>query len=107
MADGFSVDLGALREARDGINGTLAQASQQQVSDIPFKQSAAGHQRLAGVMSGFLSRWQHGIDNLAADGREIANRLNVTTNTYQATDEGLHHHITSILHGYGPDPGTR
>lgn len=36
MAGGFRVDLGALDQAADGVNGTIDMVSQQPVGDIPF-----------------------------------------------------------------------
>src|ERR1700691_3294477 len=66
MAGGFRVDLLALDQAADGVNGTIEMVSQRQVSDIPFEQSVVGNDQLAASMSDFLSRWQRGVSNLAA-----------------------------------------
>jgi hypothetical protein len=105
VAGGFRVDLGALRQAADGVNGTLDQVSQRKVTDIPCAGPAMGNDRLASAVSDFCDHWQRGVDNLAMDGREIANRLTVSMNAYRAVDQRLHGHITGILQGTGPDPG--
>ncbi len=83
MAGGFRVDLLALDQAANGVNGTIEMVSQRQVSDIPFEQSFVGNDQMAASMSDFLSRWQRGVSNLASDGRQIANRLAESAETQQ------------------------
>lgn len=110
MADGFHVDLGALEEAASGVNGTLDEASQRRVSDIPHSSSAAGNSDLAGSVSNFLDRWQRGVDNLVSDGREIATRLKENADVYRAVEQHTCDQIKLIhgqLTGNGPDPGVR
>lgn len=108
MADGYQVDLGALGQAAAGVSGTLNDAAQRQVNDIPHDQSAIGHPALAGMLSDFLSRWQRGVDNLVTDGREIASRLTTCADNYRAVELHNHGQITLVngeLTGKGADPG--
>ena len=106
MTGGFRVDLGALRQAADGVNGTLDEVRKRKVTDIPCDGLAMGNDRLASAVSDFCDHWQRGVDNLATDGREIANRLTASMNAYRAVDHRLHGYITGIiLQGTGPDPG--
>jgi hypothetical protein len=108
MSTGFSVDLAALEQAAEGVNGTLDQLTQQSVSDIPYDPSAIGHERLAGTVTDFCDRWQRGVSNLATDGREIAKRLTANVNAYRKADQDVRDKVnSSIFQGAGPDPGTR
>lgn len=47
MAEGFRVDVGALRKASDGVDGVLLDVRAQKVNDIGPESSAVGHDRLA------------------------------------------------------------
>jgi hypothetical protein len=103
MAEGFRVDLEALQQAADGVNGTLDQLSEHKVSDID--RSAFGHDHLGDTVADFGDRWQRGVENLAKDGREIAGRLTDSVRTYRKVEEGLHDHLQGILQRFtGPDP---
>lgn len=46
MADGFEVDLGALRRAAEGVADTLAAMATRKVSDIDASVDAFGHEDL-------------------------------------------------------------
>jgi hypothetical protein len=106
MANGFWVDMGALERAAAGIDGTLDEVAQQAVDSIPHSESAFGHERLAGTVADFCSRWQTGVDNLSKDGREIAARLTVSVRVYRKAEQSIQNKITNgILRGHGPDPG--
>ena len=106
MGDGFLVDMGALERAAAGVHGTLDEAAQQTVSDIPHDEAAFGHDRLASTVSDFCSRWQTGVDNLTKDGREIAARLTANVKLYRKAERDIESKITSgILVGHGLDPG--
>jgi hypothetical protein len=105
MAGGFRVDLEALDQAANGVNGTIDVVSQRQVSDIPFEQSAIGNDQLAASMSDFLSRWQRGVNNLASDGRQIASRLTENANGYRRAEKSAQAGAEGIFEGSGADPG--
>jgi hypothetical protein len=83
MSRGFLVDLSALRQAAQGVNGILDAVGQQNVSDIKCDKSAIGHDNLAETVSGFCDRWNVGVGNLATDGREIAGQLSLSVNVYR------------------------
>jgi hypothetical protein len=108
MANGFSVDLGALKQASDGVNGTLAQIDAQDVGDIGHDASAIGQDQVADTLSDFLSRWQLGVHNLQTDGKQIAARLAANLRAYQAAEQNAADHFDRIhqeLTGSGADPG--
>jgi hypothetical protein len=108
MAGGFQVDIGALERAAAGVDGTLDEASQQQVSDIPQDGAAFGHELLASTLANFCSRWQQGVDSLTKDGREIAARLTANVKIYRKAEQNIKDTITNgILDGPGPDPGAQ
>jgi hypothetical protein len=105
MAGGFRVDLVALDQAADGVNGTIDMVSQRQVSDISFERSAVGNDQLAAGMSDFLGRWQRGVNNLASDGRQIAARLTQNADNYSKADKSARAGADGIFEGKGTDPG--
>jgi hypothetical protein len=107
MTDGFSVDLAALGQAAEGVNGTLDEVSLQSVSSIPHSASGIGHEQLASTLADFCDRWQRGVNNLTKDGREIATRLSLNVSAYRKADQDTHDKINAIFGGTGPDPGAR
>ena len=107
MTDGFAVDLGALRNAADGVTDTINAMATKKVSDIDAAKSAFGHDRLADTVSDFCDRWNIGVEHLAKDGLEIVDRLNACLQAYShvertasATFDG------SLRQAGGPDPGS-
>jgi hypothetical protein len=100
MANGFSVDLGALGGAVDGINDTLDEVQAHDVKAINCGDSAYGHDRLAGIVADFCDRWDLGVQNLATDGQTIADRLNTAMQAYEEADQNL----AQVFTGIGPDP---
>lgn len=107
MAAGFRVNLEALDEAADGVNGTIEVFSRQQVSDIPFQASAVGHPELAGSLSDFLSGWERGVQNLVVDAESVARRLAASAADYAQADKNVQHAANTIFQGDGADPGLR
>src|ERR1700733_15509808 len=95
MADGFRVVMGALERAAAGIDGTLDEVAQQAIDSIPHSEAAFGHDRLAGTVSDFCSRWQTGVDNLTKDGREIAARLAASVKVYHNAEQDIQNKITN------------
>lgn len=105
MAEGFKVDLYALERASAGVSGTLDEVNKQNVTNIPHDSSAIGHDNLASTLSDFLDRWQRGVNNLAQDGQQIADRLTANTNGYVAAEQHIAGQFNGILQGSGADPG--
>lgn len=108
MADGFQVDLTALQQAAQGVDGVLDEVSVQSVGNIPSGSNAIGHLGLANTLADFLSRWTRGVDNLASDGHEIAAQLTANVNAYTAAEEHARGRFTVLggeLKGSGTDPG--
>jgi hypothetical protein len=107
MAAGFRVNLEALDEAADGVNGTIEAFSRQQVSDIPFQASAAGNQELADSLADFLTGWQRGVQNLVIDAESVASRLAESAADYAKADKSIQRAANTVFQGDGTDPGTR
>lgn len=97
---GFRVDLGALTDASQGIEGVLYDVGNNKVSDLKQDKSAVGHDRLSSSISDFCDRWDRGVNNLAKDGTAVADRLRANTAAYQRTE----HAITGVFSGTGKDP---
>jgi hypothetical protein len=87
MAEGFLVDHEAVRQATDGITGTIEAFNRQPVSSIPFDSSAVGsHQGLVSSTSSFLSGWQRGVQNLVTDAVTAAGALVQALSAYDKAD---------------------
>jgi hypothetical protein len=105
MADGFSVDLGALESASSGIDDTLTDLKKVRVDSLDGSASDYGHDQLAGTVKDFCDRWEIGVEHLAADGREIADRLRQSVQDYLAVDKAAKGHLDGIFkNATGPDP---
>lgn len=92
---GFKVDLGALVNASQGIDGVLYDVGNNKVSDIKIGKSQVGHDRLASSISDFCDRWDRGVDNLAKDGQAVADRLRSNVDSYEKTE----HAVTGVFSG--------
>lgn len=95
MGGGFRVDLGALTNASQGIDGVLYDVSNNKVSDIKVDKSAVGHDRLTSSISDFCDRWNLGVNNLAKDGEAVADRLRANVAAYDKTEKA----ITGVFSG--------
>lgn len=104
MADGFEVDLSALRQASEGVSDVLGELAERKVSDLAPSASDFGHAGLASTVSDFCSRWERGVENLAKDGQEISTRLNACVLTYNHVERVNKANAQGILTGTGPDP---
>ena len=107
MADGFRVDLAALKNAADGVSGTLEQVNRRKVSDIDCDPQAFGHDRLAETVADFCDRWSQGVEHLATDAREISGQLTDCVASYEAADQEAQDRLGQILHGGGHDPAAQ
>ncbi|MEV7732413.1 MULTISPECIES: hypothetical protein [unclassified Streptomyces] len=106
MADGFSVDLDALRKAASGISTTLDAMATKKVSDIDAPKDAFGHDELAGAVVDFTDRWNIGVSHLATDGAEVSDRLNHCVQSYEAAEQHIQLSAEGILKSSsGTDPG--
>jgi hypothetical protein len=108
MPDGFSVDLAALQKAAEGVTDTLNALATKKVSDIDAQKSAFGHDKLGGTVSDFCERWQIGVEHLAKDGQEVADRLNASVNAYAHVERKTHAGFHGMLQqSTGPDPAAQ
>lgn len=104
MGEGFEVDLYALHQAADGI-ARSTEAVATRPLDTVGAGAAVGHERLAAAVADFLTRWQGGVEELCADGREIADRLRGAADAYTRSDENGRRMLDGILRAdTGPDP---
>jgi hypothetical protein len=108
VADGFQVDLGALEGAVEGINDTLAQLQAAPVDSLDGTAADYGHDDLADTVATFCDRWEIGIEHLATDARQIAQRLNDSLKAYLAADTTARGRMDGIFGSpAGPDPGAK
>lgn len=105
MGDGFEVDLHALRQAADGIT-RVTDAVASRPLDALDAGSVLGHEHLATAVADFVERWQRGVADLGADGREAAATLTGAADAYERSDERGARTIDGVLRvPEGPDPG--
>lgn len=108
MSDGFRIDLGALESAAAGINGTLADLKKAPIGSLDGNAADYGHGHLADTIKDFCDRWEIGIEHLASDGREVAQRLTDSVNAYLAADEAAKGRMDGIYQSpTGPDPAAK
>ncbi|MEV4056202.1 hypothetical protein AB0J55_33775 [Amycolatopsis sp. NPDC049688] len=106
MAEGFSVDLGALEKAAEGVNNTLDELAAKKVKDIDADKGAFGHDDLADTVADFCERWEIGVEHLAKDGQEISDRLTRSVTAYLKVDSTAKGHLDGVLQrSGGDDPG--
>jgi hypothetical protein len=105
MADGFSVDLTALESASAGINMTLEELSVARIDSLDGDPGAYGDDELAGAVADFCDRWETGVEHLAVDGQEVADRLNHCVKAYRQVDTAVHDRMSGLVRrSSGPDP---
>lgn len=105
MAEGFRVDLGALKDAAAGINTTLNDLKARRIDDLDGRRADYGHDRLAETVADFCDRWELGVEHLATDGQEIASRLSRSVQAYLRVDDRATGRMDGILQQQtGDDP---
>ena len=78
------------------------------VDGIGGQQGDYGHERLGSTVADFCDRWELGVENLAKDGQEVANRLSKSVQAYLHVDNALKGHMDEILQrSSGEDPGVK
>jgi hypothetical protein len=108
MSEGFRVDLGALERAAEGVNETLTGLKAAQVDALDGNAADYGHDHLAGTIKDFCDRWHVGVEHLAADGREVAKRLNDSVEAYLAADKTAKGRMDGIYQSASaPDPAAK
>jgi hypothetical protein len=105
MVDGFSVDLPALESASAGITMTLEELRVARIDSLDGDRGAYGDDDLAGAIVDFCDRWEIGVEHLAVDGHEVADRLNQCVKAYRQVDAAAHDRLHGIVQrSSGPDP---
>jgi hypothetical protein len=105
MADGFSVDLGALESAASGVDDTLTDLRKVPIDSPGGKTLDYGHDHLAGTVKDFCDRWEIGVEHLGADGREVVQRLKQSVQDYLAADKAAKGRMDGIFASRTePDP---
>jgi hypothetical protein len=112
MADGFSVDRGALTETARGINGAIGALKGlgldetaevgRGFSGLALSGLQAGHADLASAFGGFCDRWSWGVRTLVQDGDQFAARLDLAAGIYADTEQyltGVAKNVTAALAG--------
>jgi hypothetical protein len=105
VSDGFRVDLPALEDAAAGINMTLEDLGRARVDSLDGRSAGYGHDQLADTVADFCDRWEIGVEHLATDGQEVAQRLSQSVQDYRKVDDAAKDRLTGILQSSsGPDP---
>jgi uncharacterized protein YjbI with pentapeptide repeats len=92
MSAGFQVDLGALVQASEGVNGVMSDLQNNKVSDIGGSAADFGDGDLAATVSDFCGRWEIGVENfdyfdtIPADSRPIASQLDAEGLDFRGAD---------------------
>ena len=108
MADGFAVDLGALKSAAEGVTDTLDKMATKKVSDIDAPKEAFGHDGLGEAVEDFCDRWEIGVEHLMKDASEVVDRLNWSVTQYQQIESTVQQSLDGILQQLGqPDPAAQ
>jgi hypothetical protein len=108
MPDGFRVDLAALEDAAAGINMTLEDLGNARVDSLDGRSADYGHDHLASTVADFCDRWEIGVEHLATDGREVAQRLSQSVQDYRRVDTAAKDRMNGIRQrSTGPDPAAR
>jgi hypothetical protein len=106
VSNGFRVNLDELRHAATGVTETLNAMATKKVSDIDAPAAAFGHDDLASAVEEFCDRWNIGVEHLAKDGAEVADRLNRCVQAYVKAEEHIQISTEGILQdSAGTDPG--
>lgn len=105
MSGGFKVNITALVQAAEGVNGTIADVSTDKVSGICGDQASYGNDNLAGTCSDFCSRWQIGVQNLVTDVTQVATRLALSAVAYANAEKKTISDVHGMLSSSsGTDP---
>jgi hypothetical protein len=105
VSGGFKVDLGALVQAAEGVNGTMTDLQNNKVSDIGGAEAEYGDDELAATVSNFCARWEIGVQNLANDARQVASRLYLSAANYAKAEKTVIAHLSGVLESRtGTDP---
>ena len=105
MADGFRVDLPALEGASAGIAMTLEELGVARIDGLDGDRGAYGDEELAGAVADFCDRWEIGVEHLAADGQQVADRLDHCVQAYRRVDAAAHDRLSGVVQrSSGPDP---
>ena len=105
MSGGFKVDLGALVHAAVGVNGTISDLQNNKVSDIGGADASYGDDDLAATVSDFCARWEIGVQNLANDAQQVANRLYLSAVNYAKAEKKIIANLQGTLQSRtGTDP---
>jgi hypothetical protein len=105
MSGGFKVDLGALVQAAVGVNGTISDLQNNKVSNIGGADASYGDDDLAATVSDFCARWEIGVQNLANDAQQVANRLYLSAANYAKAEKTIIADLQGTLQSRtGTDP---
>jgi hypothetical protein len=104
MADGFSVDRGALREMAQGIDDTIAALKGlgfdeeadfgptqfgSALAGLELSELQAGARGIQQALDDFCDRWSWTVRSLVRDGNQFASRLGRTAQVHDGTEDCL------------------
>lgn len=106
MADGFYVDLTALRSAAQGITDTMDAMATTRVKDLEPSGSVIGHAGLHDTLGQFCLRWDIGVENLEKDVDTVVAQLAQCLIAYAGTDQAAAVGFEGVVQrAAGSDPG--
>ncbi|MDA3628457.1 hypothetical protein OU415_23700 [Saccharopolyspora sp. WRP15-2] len=103
-ADGFSVDIDALKDAGLGLADLLAMMDEVRGDNIDCAPDALGHGTLSEAYASFTDRWRLGLGYLTEDGNELSRRLIDTAGNYLEVDQQVMRDLQAILDAFGAAP---
>jgi hypothetical protein len=104
MAEGFQVDLTALRQAARAVHDSLDSIHAMRVPELGQDTTAFGHDRLGSAVTDFCSHWATGVQHLTTDAQAFASQLSACTTGYHQGDQTAREHLNEILQGNDRDP---
>jgi hypothetical protein len=76
------------------------------VDTLDGRSADYGHDHLADTVADFCDRWEIGVEHLATDGQEVAQRLSQNVQDYRKVDTATAGRMNGLLQRpAGPDPG--
>jgi hypothetical protein len=114
MADGFTVDIDALQETAQGINGVIGALGDLGMSEnaevgrgfagLSLNGLQVGHPQLQSALAGFFGRWQWGVRTLVQDGNEFAQRLGLAAGAYHDAEQTVTAAAKDVVDAVAGDP---
>ncbi len=114
MASGFTVDVSAMQETAQGINGVIGALGKIGISEeaevgrgftgLSLNGLQVGCPPLQSALAGFFGRWQWGVRTLVQDGNQIAQRLGLAAGAYHDAEQTVTASAKDVVDAAVGDP---